>query len=69
VVVHFVVPEESLIAVSPRESLVADVHEGVLGPLRERRLVLLVLPVLVPEAPRVHGGDDEGGDHDADEGR
>lgn len=48
-----------LISVTPKEVLCPDVHVRVLCLLVERRLMRLVLPMLVPQAPCVDGGKDE----------
>lgn len=55
-----------LIPVSPRESLVSDIHEWILCPLLDRRVVRLVLPMFFPQPPGVHAGDEEARDGDPD---
>lgn len=55
-----------LIPVSPKEVLRPDVLIRVLDDFIQRRIVLFVLPVLVPQAPGIDAGDDQGGDRDVD---
>lgn len=57
--------QQGLVAVAPGEVLGAHVLVGVLDPLLQRRQVLPVLPVLVPQVPRVDAAQDQGGDHHA----
>ena len=62
-VVDLVVPEESLVSVTPLVVLGTDVLVRVLGALLQRRHVRPVLPVLAPEPVGVGtGGDKAGGD-------
>lgn len=65
-VVDLVVPEDGLVTVTPEVVLGADVLVGVLGLLRLRGLVGLVLPVLEPQAVSVDTTEDDGGDDDVD---
>lgn len=64
-VVHFGVPEQSLVAISPKEVLGPDVLVRVLDLLLKRRLVRLVLPVLGPQAVGIDACEDERGDDNA----
>ena len=50
-----------LIPIPPKEILRPNIHKRILDPVLNI-LMRLVLPVLLPQAPRVDGGDDEGGD-------
>jgi hypothetical protein len=61
VVVDAVVPEQGLVTVAPRVVLGADVLVGVLNALLQRRHVVPVLPMLVPEVIGVDGGENQEG--------
>ena len=62
VVAHY----SHLISIAPRESLIPDIHEWILGLLLDRRLMGLVFPMFLPKPPGVHAADDEAGDDDED---
>ena len=53
--------QQGLVTVAPGEVLGADVLVGVLNALLQGRHVGPVLPVLVPEVPGIHAGEQEGG--------
>ena len=55
-----------LVSITPEEVLCPDIHVRVLCLLVERRLMRLVLPMLVPQAPCVDGGKDQCRDCDVD---
>lgn len=55
-----------LIPVPPKEFLRPDVLVRVLDLFLKRWVMLLVLPVLVPQAPGIHARHDQTGDHDVD---
>ena len=66
VIVHLVIPKQSLVAVTPRKGLVPDVQIFVLRSLGRRGTVLLMFPVLVPKDVGVGSGDEEGRDGNED---
>ena len=65
-IVHLVIPKQSLVAVTPRKGFVPDVQIFVLRSLLRRGTVLLMFPVLVPKDVGVGSGDEEGRDGNED---
>lgn len=65
VIVDLVIPEHRLITIAPEEVLRSDVLIRVFDSLLQRRHVLPVLPMLIPQVPGVDASEDEAGDDDA----
>jgi hypothetical protein len=65
-IVHLVVPKQSLVAVTPRKCLVPDVQVFVLRSLLWWGTVLLMFPVLVPKDVGIGSRDEEGRDSNVD---
>lgn len=65
VVVDLVIPEKSLISVTPEEVPRSDVLVWVFDSLFQGREVAPVLPMLVPEVPGVNAAKDQARDDDA----
>jgi hypothetical protein len=57
--------QQRLVAIAPEKVLGANILVRILGPLFQRRHMLPVLPMLVPQIVGVEAGDGEGGDDDA----
>ena len=57
----------NLITIPPTKRLRPNILIRILNPLFQRRHMLPVLPVLVPEVFGVERGEDQGGDYDAGE--
>ena len=57
--------QESLVTVAPAEVLGTDVLVGVFWLFSNRDVVGDVLPVLVPEVPGIHAGEQESGNDGA----
>jgi hypothetical protein len=65
VVVDLVIPEKSLISVTPEEVPRSDVLVRVFDSLFQGRKVAPVLPMLVPQVPGVDAAEDQARDYDA----
>jgi len=66
VVVDLFVPEESLVTISPEEVLGPKILVRIFDTLFQRWEVFPMLPMLVPQVPRVDASEDEAGDDDID---
>ena len=64
-IVNLIIPEHSLVPVTPEETLGPDVLVGVFDSFLQRWEMAPVLPVLEPQVVGVEGAEDEGGDNDA----
>lgn len=62
VIVHLVVPEQSLVAITPGKGLAPDVQVLVLWSFGGRWAVGFVLPMLVPQSVGVGAGNEERGE-------
>jgi hypothetical protein len=64
-IIHLIIPKQRLIPITPEEVLGPNILIRVLDSLLQRRQMLPMLPMLVPEVLGVDGAEDQAGDDDA----